>query len=165
MLYTFGRGVAKNPDYAANLLGIASVHGHFEAQKMLETIEIKTKDTPRLTEDVAPERGSEHVVAKDESPAIEAYIASLPKSKRWVVDLVETIADWYKVDSKLVLSIITAESNFKVSAKSDKYANGLTQLIPATVERLNVKNAFNAAKALKVELSFYADCSRILEVM
>ena len=54
-----------------------------------------------------------------EPTAIDAFIASLLiKSKRWVVDLLETVADWYKVDSKLVLSIITAESNFKVAAAS-----------------------------------------------
>ena len=89
------------------------------------------------------------MLAKVESAAIDAYIASLPKSKRWVVDLVETIADWHKVDSKLVLSIITAESNFKVRAKSNKDANGLMQLIPATAERFNVKNAFNASQNIK----------------
>ncbi len=150
MLYAFGRGVPQNRDYAANLFGIASVNGHFEAQKMLETIEIKTNDTPPcVTEVVAPEQAPAHLFAKVESPAIDAYIASLPKSKRWVVDLVETIADWHKVDSKLVLSIITAESNFKVAAASNKEAQGLMQLIPATAERFNVKNAFNASQNIK----------------
>ena len=150
MLYAFGRGVPQNRDYAANLFGIASVNGHFEAQKMLETIEIKTNDTPPcVAEAVAPERTPAHLFAKVESPAIDAYIASLPKSKRWVVDLVETIADWHKVDSKLVLSIITAESNFKVAAASNKEAQGLMQLIPATAERFNVKNAFNASQNIK----------------
>ena len=154
MLYAFGRGVPANKDYAANLFGIASVHGHFEAQKMLETIEIKTNDTPLCVVDaVAPERAPEHTqeqaLAKVESPAIDAYIASLPKNKRWVVDLVETIADWHKVDSKLVLSIITAESNFYVAAASNKQAQGLMQLIPATAERFNVKNAFNASQNIK----------------
>ena len=43
MLYAFGRGVPQNRDYAANLFAIASVHGHFEAQKMLEAIEIKPR--------------------------------------------------------------------------------------------------------------------------
>ncbi len=150
MLYAFGRGVPANKEYAANLFGIAAVNGHFEAQKMLENIEINTNDTPPcVVEEVAPERAPVHVLAKVESPAIDAYIANLPKNKRWVVDLVETIADWHKVDSKLVLSIITAESNFKVSAKSNKDANGLMQLIPATAERFNVKNAFNASQNIK----------------
>lgn len=150
MLYAFGRGVPQNRDYAANLFGIAAVNGHFEAQKMLETIEIQTNDTPPcVVESVAPERQPSHVAAKAESPAIDAYIASLSKSKRWVVDLVETIADWHKVDSKLVLSIIAAESNFKVAAASNKEAQGLMQLIPATAERFNVKNAFNASQNIK----------------
>jgi hypothetical protein len=150
MQYAFGRGVPANKDYAANLFGIAAVNGHFEAQKMLETIEIKTNDTPPcVVEEVAPERALVHVLAKVESPAIDAYVANLPKNKRWVVDLVETIADWHKVDSKLVLSIITAESNFKVSAKSNADAHGLMQLIPATSERFNVKNAYNASQNIK----------------
>ena len=150
MLYAFGRGVPANRDYAANLFGIASTHGHYEAQKMLETIEIKTSDTPIcVLEAVAPEKASRQEIANAQSPKIDAYIASLPKNKRWVVDLVGTIADWYKVDEKLVLSIITAESNFKVSAKSNKEAQGLMQLIPATADRFNVKNAYSASQNIK----------------
>lgn len=151
MLYAFGRGVPANREYAANLFGIASSHGHFEAQKMLETIEISTYITPPCVLDaVAPERAITHQTTKlQSSPAIDAYIAKLPKNKRWVVDLVDTFADWYQVDSKLVLSIITAESNFKVSAQSNKNAQGLMQLIPATAERFNVKNAYNASQNIK----------------
>ena len=151
MLYAFGRGVPANRDYAANLFGIASVHGHVEAQKMLETIEIKTSDTPLcVLEAVAPERPPVVQYSSIQgSPGIDAYVAKLPKSKLWVVDLVGTIAEWYKVDPKLVLSIITAESNFKVSAKSNADAHGLMQLIPATAERFNVKNAYNASQNIK----------------
>jgi hypothetical protein len=158
MLYAFGRGVPANRDYAANLFGIASLHGHFEAQKMLETIEIKTNETPLcVLEAVAPERAPVNQYGDYEgSPKIDAYIASLPKNKRWVVDLAETIANWYKVDSKLVLSIITAESNFKIKAKSNANAHGLMQLIPATAERFNVKNAYNASQNIKGGVAYFA---------
>ena len=61
----------------------------------------------------------------------------------------QTIADWHKVDSKLVLSIITAESNFYVAAASNREAHGLMQLTPATAVRFNVKNAFNASQNIK----------------
>jgi len=151
MLYAFGHGVPANRDYAANLFGIASTHGHLEAQKMLETIEIKTDSTPPCVLDaVAPEHAPAPQLDKTKStPAIDAFIAKLPKNKRWVVDLVDTFAEWYKVDSKLVLSIITAESNFYVGAQSDNQAQGLMQLIPATAERFNVKNAFNASQNIK----------------
>ncbi len=151
MLYAFGRGVPANRDYAANLFGIASTHGHFEAQKMLETIEIKTNQTPLcVLEAVAPERAPIHAFTYTlGSQAIDDYVAKLPKNKRWVLDLVDTISDWYKVDSRLVLSIITAESNFKVNAKSNADAHGLMQLIPATADRFNVKNAYNASQNIK----------------
>jgi Transglycosylase SLT domain len=160
MLYTIGRGVPANRDYAANLFRIANTHGHFEAQKMLETIESVTEINinampPCVLDEVLPEKAPVVIVVETpeelqkKSPAIDAYIASLPKSKRWVVDLVGTVSKWYKVDPKLVLSIITAESNFKVSAKSNADAHGLMQLIPATSERFNVKNAYNATQNIK----------------
>lgn len=150
MLYAFGRGVPENRHYAANLFGIAAMHGHFEAQKMLETIEIRTQDTPAcVLEAVVPEKAPLQQAASQGSPAIDAYVASLPKGKRWVVDLVHNISEWHQVDPKLVLSIITAESNFKISAKSSKEAQGLMQLIPATAERFNVKNAYNASQNIK----------------
>ena len=151
MLYAFGRGVPANKNYAANLFGIASSQGHYEAQKMLETIEISTSDTPQcVLEPVAPEHAPAHQYADSQgSPAIDRFVTRLPKNKRWVVDLVDTIADWHKVDSRLVLSIIAAESNFKVNAKSNADAHGLMQLIPATAERFNVKNAYNASQNIK----------------
>jgi hypothetical protein len=164
MLYTIGRGVPANRDYAANLFRIASTHGHFEAQKMLETIESVTEINinampPCVLDEVLPEKAPVVIVAEtpleqQKSPAIDAYVASLPKSKRWVVDLVGTVSKWYKVDPKLVLSIITAESNFKVSAQSNADAHGLMQLIPATSARFNVKNAYNATQNIKGGVSY-----------
>ncbi|MEE9330794.1 MAG: transglycosylase SLT domain-containing protein [Methylophilaceae bacterium] len=152
MFYAFGRGVPKNRDYAANLFGLASMHGHFEAQKMLETIELRNDATPAcVLKNIAPEKAPFYHYASDfkNSPSIEVYIKKLPKTKRWVVDLAGTISEWYNVDAKLVLSIIMAESNFKVAAKSNKDAHGLMQLIPATAERFNVKNAYNASQNIK----------------
>lgn len=152
MFYAFGRGVPKNRDYAANLFGIASMHGHFEAQKMLETIELRNGATPAcVLSDVAPKKAPYYQYTADfkGSRSIGSYIKKLPKHQRWVVDLAGTISSWYKVDDKLVLSIIMAESNFKVSAKSNKDAHGLMQLIPATAKRFNVKNAYNASQNIK----------------
>jgi hypothetical protein len=150
MLYAFGRGVPENRDYAANLFGIASTHGHYEAQKMLETIEIKTSATPPcVLDDVVPEKGLSGVTLVKETPEIDQYIANLPKNKRWVLRLVNTISKWYKVDEKLVLSIISVESNFENVATSNKEAQGLMQLIPDTAERFNVKNAYNASQNIK----------------
>lgn len=151
MLYAFGRGVPENKNFAANLFGIASRHGHFEAQKMLETIEIRNQSTPACVKaNVAPEKAPYAAYTNyGNSKTIGAYVSKLPKNKRWVVDLASTIATWYKVDVELVLSIIMAESNFKVSAKSNKDAHGLMQLIPATAKRFNVRDAYSASQNIK----------------
>jgi soluble lytic murein transglycosylase-like protein len=151
ILYAFGRGVPENRDYAANLFGMASAHGHYEAQQMLETIEIKTSATPPcVLDDASPEKALLPIITLvKETPEIDKYIANLPKNKRWVLRLVNTISKWYKVDEKLVLSIISVESNFENVATSNKDAHGLMQLIPDTAERFNVKNAYNASQNIK----------------
>jgi soluble lytic murein transglycosylase-like protein len=46
----------------------------------------------------------------------------------------------YGVDPKLVYYVIRQESNFKVSARSGKNAQGLMQMIPATAQRFGVEN-------------------------
>ncbi len=149
MLYAVGQGVPANRDYAANLFGIASAHCHAEAQKMLETVALTTQQTPACVVAEVPPEKALSISSNSQSAAIDAYIASLPKQKRWVVELADKIASWHQIDSKLVLSIITAESNFKIAAQSNKDAQGLMQLIPATAERFNVKNAYDASQNIK----------------
>jgi soluble lytic murein transglycosylase-like protein len=149
MLYAAGQGVPKNQDLAAALFTIAATQGHYEAQKMLETVSIKNTDLPPcVLAQVDPEKARFETLLTGEAD-IDRYIASLPKNKRWVLGLVDTIAAWYKVDAKLVLSIISVESNFASKAKSNKQAQGLMQLIPGTAERFNVKNAFDASQNIK----------------
>lgn len=146
MLYAFGKGVPKNRALAASLFSLASSQGHYEAQKMLETINYSTTDLPPcVIEAVAPEKALAE---------IDVHIDNLPENKRWVVDLVGTLSDWYGIDPKLVLSIIRVESNFRIGAQSNKSAQGLMQLIPATAERFNVKNAFDATQNIKGGIAY-----------
>ncbi len=149
MLYAVGKGVPKNRDLAAAMFTTAAMQGHYEAQQMLETVALGLPELPPcVLAEIDPEKAPiENVVAGEAN--IDNYIASLPKNKRWVLALVDTIAAWYKVDAKLVLSIISVESDFATEAKSSKQAQGLMQLIPDTAERFNVKNAFNASQNIK----------------
>jgi soluble lytic murein transglycosylase-like protein len=55
----------------------------------------------------------------------------------------------YRVDSDLVKSVITAESCFKVKAKSKAGAQGLMQLIPATAKRYGVRNSYNPEQNIR----------------
>jgi len=174
MLYAFGRGVPENRTFAAALFSQAAHQGHAQARDMLETVQLSTTELPGCMNDpsVLPEKPEaeiildrtdtdEHIASLpdgekiiSEHPGISRHIESLPKNKKWVVDLVRTLAGWYSIDPMLVLSIISTESNFNVGAKSDKAAQGLMQLIPATAERFNVRNAYDATQNIKGGLKY-----------
>lgn len=156
MLYAFGKGVPKDRGLGASLFSVAASQGHYEAQKMLETINFTTTQLPKcVMEAVLPEKGAySFPIAGVGAGGIDDYIAKLPQNKRWIVDLVGTLAEWYAVDPKLVLSVITVESNFQIKAASPKAAMGLMQLIPATADRFNVKNAFDATQNIKGGIAY-----------
>lgn len=159
MLYAFGKGVPDERALAASLFSVAASQGHFEAQKMLETIEMTTSHLPPCAvEAVLPERAPRPVQiaasAPDVAPRIDQYVENLPNKKKWVVELVYTLADWYQIDPRLALSVISVESNFNTGAQSSKAAMGLMQLIPQTAERFNVRNAYDAAQNIRGGLKY-----------
>lgn len=151
MLYAFGKGVPENRAFAASMFSLASRQGHAKAFDMLETVRFKSQELPPcMTSDTLPEKRPPPVLEPAEDPEpIDLYLESLPDSKSWIIDLTNKISDWYEIDPKLVLSIITVESEFETKAQSPKSAMGLMQLIPATAERFNVKNAFNASQNIR----------------
>lgn len=151
MLYMFGKGVTTNQTFAAALFSLASSQGHAEALNMLDTISLTSSELPPcVTGEALPERA---VVTNLDIPSdandIERQLRGLPNTKRWIIDLVDSIAARHNIDPKLVLAIIAVESNFDVSARSPKNAMGLMQLIPDTADRFNIKNAFDAAQNIK----------------
>lgn len=156
MLYAFGRGVPENRAFAAALFSQAAHQGHAQARDMLETVQLRTSELPACMNDPSalPERPKAEIIPEYANADIDQCIASLPKNKMWLVDLVGTLARWYSIDPRLVLSIISTESNFNVGAKSNKEAQGLMQLIPATAERFNVHNAYDATQNIKGGLKY-----------
>lgn len=160
MLYAFGKGVPGDRALAGSLFSIAASQGHFEAQKMLETIETTTSRLPPCAlEAVLPERAPRPVLALEPPsgspvPRIDLYLENLPHKKKWVVDLVYTLAGWYQIDPRLALSVISIESNFESGAQSPKAAMGLMQLIPGTAERFNVRNAYDATQNIRGGLKY-----------
>ncbi|MEY3753447.1 MAG: hypothetical protein RLY27_28 [Pseudomonadota bacterium] len=150
VLYAFGKGVPKNRDYAATLFAIASQQGHHQATAMLETIHY-TSDVPPpcISEAINPDKTSYKYSDNLQTTNIDQYLAKLPNKQKWVIDLVNTTSEWYEVDPKLILSIIAIESGFNKTATSKAKAMGLMQLIPATADRFNVKNAYDAVQNIK----------------
>lgn len=153
MLYAFGKGVPESRPLAASLFSVAASQGHMEAQNMLETIALKTTELPTcVLADVPPVKGPDLIAALD--AGIEKRLLGLSEKKRWLVALVNTLSGWYEVDPKLILSIMAVESNFELKATSHKSAMGLMQLIPATAERFNVKDAYDATQNIKGGLAY-----------
>jgi hypothetical protein len=151
MLYAFGKGVPENRAFAASLFSMASHQGHQKAFDMLETVNFKSQELPAcVTSETLPNKRPPPVVAPAEHTApLDRYLESLPENKSWIIDLTNKISDWYEIDPKFVLSIITVESAFETKARSPKSAMGLMQLIPKTAERFNVKNAFDASQNIR----------------
>lgn len=158
MQYAFGKGVPENREQAAALFHVAAQQGHFQSQNMLETINLQQAEKlpPCVLAEVAPEKLPPQPFIKSELgiTRIERYVETLPKNRRWVVDMVRSLADWYGIDPNFALSVIAVESNFSPEALSNKHAMGLMQLIPATAERFNVKNAFDATQNVKGGLKY-----------
>jgi soluble lytic murein transglycosylase-like protein len=77
-------------------------------------------------------------------------------------EAVERIAAQHALPPQLIHSVIKIESNYNPHAISNKGAQGLMQLIPATARRFGVNNAFNpveniqgGAKYLRYLLDLY----------
>jgi soluble lytic murein transglycosylase-like protein len=74
-----------------------------------------------------------------------AWTPNFPKSVDIgkLVPVIDNAARTHGVDPKLVHAVIRAESGYNERAQSNKGALGLMQLIPATAERMGVKNPFD----------------------
>lgn len=155
MLYAFGEGVPAKPEVAAALFTQAAQQGHYQAQQMLETLQLGAAEPPACVLEAGrlPEKPA-FTLAGGDGLDIEQHIKHLPERKSWIIKLVKTMAPWYHIDARLALSIISVESNFEPGARSSANAMGLMQLIPETAERFNVKDAFNATQNLKAGLSY-----------
>lgn len=73
-----------------------------------------------------------------------------PASKATSFDgIIEKYAGDYQLDPSLIRSIISQESGFNHKAVSPKGARGLMQLMPATAERLGVRNSFDPEENIR----------------
>ncbi|HEY1463269.1 MAG TPA: lytic transglycosylase domain-containing protein [Terriglobales bacterium] len=77
-------------------------------------------------------------------PAKKLAVAPIaPLTSTSLNGMVNEAGGRHNIDPDLLLSVIRAESDFKVHAVSPKGAQGLMQLMPRTANRLGVANAFD----------------------
>ena len=77
--------------------------------------------------------------------------ASRPTTTNGVVDSgydddIQRASGRYHIDPDLIRAVIKAESDFKVSARSNKGAMGLMQLMPGTARLHNISDAYNPSE-------------------
>jgi len=153
MLFAFGQGVPEDRETAATLLAIAAQQGHQQAANMLETIHYSADKMPGcVLSNVEPPHApviKTVVLPGYQGKSLSGILATLPKDRLWLIDMVKKIATWHNVDPQLALAIVSVESAFQPAARSTANAMGLMQLIPATAERFNVKDAFDASQNVK----------------
>jgi TPR repeat protein len=133
-IYLNGRGVARNDTIGGAWLRLAAERGHQLAGRLLERLRI----VPIAKPTGCPETAS--------SATIRSAVFVPPKE---IARLVAETAAANRVDPKLVLAVIAAESAFQTDAVSPRNARGLMQLIPETAERFGVKNVFDAGENIR----------------
>ncbi len=81
-------------------------------------------------------------------------------------------ADQFRLDARLLMSVIAVESRFRPQAVSCKGAMGLGQLMPGTAKSLGVSNAFDVqqniygtARYLRAQYDRWAGKERVLDFM
>ena len=80
------------------------------------------------------------------NPAPSSSCEPLPDTA--VTPIIESAAKAQQIDSKLLRSVIAQESAFRPCAVSAKGAMGLMQLMPATIDRFEVRDPFDSQQSI-----------------
>jgi TPR repeat protein len=144
-MYANGRGMLKDDRLATGLFRYAAERSHDYAKRMLEHV--------NTTEAVLPACMIPPSVIAEESHALPLAWTATPERMK-IVEIVREFAPAYGVEPRLALAIIQAESGFQVSAKSNKNAQGLMQLIPETAERFGVRKIMDPRENIRGGLAY-----------
>ncbi|MCB1959294.1 MAG: transglycosylase SLT domain-containing protein [Rhodocyclaceae bacterium] len=134
-MYANGRGLPRDDGIAGTLFAMAAMLDHPQAARMQGFTGPYTGAVPACLE--AP-------LWEKYDGMVERVMARLGPERREVAHMVTTLAPDYGVEPRLALAIAAVESAFNPAAVSPKNAMGVMQLIPATAERFNVGNAYDA---------------------
>ena len=144
-MYANGRGMLKDDRIATGLFRYAAERSHDYAKRML--LHVNTAEA------VLPACMIPPALIAEESRALPLAWTATPERKR-VVQIVNEFAPSYGIEPRLALAIIQAESGFQVSAKSNKNAQGLMQLIPETAERFGVRKIMDPRENIRGGLAY-----------
>lgn len=151
-MYAHGTGVERSDAVAAFFFQIAAEQGLDQAKNMLAVVGGPTQDVPDCMRAPEPPTASAQAVPS----RLAAPPTALPdiEAPLHILRLVQKMAPEFRVEPRLALAIIEAESNFDTVAVSPRNAKGLMQLIPATAARFNVRNPYDAVQNIRGGLAY-----------
>lgn len=166
--YEKGLGVDQDQQRAFQLYCVAALRGDAGAARRLG--EMYTNGYAGLVADqsiaagwfiVATENGdsgsSRKLAGLDGiSPAVDPAcpVAEGQPDRATIETWVNLLAPEYGIDPRLVLALISVESNFNSRALSPRNAHGLMQLLPATAERFAVRDIRDPVENISGGLSY-----------
>jgi Transglycosylase SLT domain len=150
-MYANGRGVPRNDSVAGSLFKKAASLGDEMGMRLAEMIRgDKEEYPPCLSSNTAISVAQQTSIDKGVGLPRLPSLPSLPKAMSFsqltsadkikFAGSVTQLAKEFKLDPRLAIAVMRAESNFDPLARSSKGAQGLMQLIPETAERFAVKD-------------------------
>ncbi|AOW13010.1 hypothetical protein LPB72_18775 [Hydrogenophaga crassostreae] len=164
-MYANGRGTPRNDAFAAYFFQLAAEQGDEPSRNMLAVMGQQTSKPP-CVEQAEAEEASRLAAERAEAAAQAAAAAALDKAtnqykrlidteqERRIMGIVQRLAPLYGIHPGLVYAVIRAESNFNPLAVSEKNAQGLMQLIPATAARFRVQKPLDPEQNIRGGLSY-----------
>jgi soluble lytic murein transglycosylase-like protein len=152
-MYANGRGVARDDAVASSLFALAAAQGHPQARRTQSLIVADAgllPDCMRAAVPVADLATALFDIALDEPDPF----AQLAPWKQGIAKVVTELAPQYAIDPRLALAVVAVESNFEANARSSRGARGLMQLVPATMTRFNVRDAFDVKDNVRGGLKY-----------
>jgi hypothetical protein len=152
-MYANGRGIPRDDRLAAFFFTLAARQGHEYAARMQRYVGDAPPESPECL------RSKPALVARtaqggsDITQSAQEFVPVTVSQKK-ALELVNKLAPEFGVDPRLALAVIRAESNFNPTARSQKNAQGLMQLIPETSERFNVSRPFDPVQNVRGGLAY-----------
>lgn len=161
-MYANGRGVAHDDVIASTLFRRAAALGSEAGERLARLIRAEREETPEcLREPVhasSPEPMESGRPDREAPPVMEQPAVfgtpHQPVERQAMVRTVVAMARDYRLDPRLVLAIVRAESNFEPLARSPRNAQGLMQLIPETAERFAVRDVLDPIDNLRGGMAY-----------
>lgn len=162
-MYADGNGVEKSRAAAHTLFVRAQRFGYAQAGELAKRFAGEPEVLPMCLRGTLVERGTiERPATREEiaafvpraSGSLRSAAMGLSGDRARFTEIVLAEARRLKIDPRLVMAVMAAESGFDPNARSPKNAHGLMQLLPETAERFNVSDINDPAQNIRGGMAY-----------